>query len=364
MAAVEVDLLGPLELTVGGTPVPVSGPRQRAVLAILGLHAHRVVSIGSIVDAVWDDPAPNGAEHTLQQHVSALRKALRTAGADDLALVTRSPGYELHTSATDVERFEAAAGTGFDAAGRREWSPALEGFESALACWRGPALVDVRDTDRLAAAAIRLDEQRLAVSEARFEALLESGGSAEVVRELGALVEEHPLRERLRGQLMVALYRSGRQADALDVYQVGRRVLVEELGIEPGNDLRELEQAILEQRPDLDAAKRDSLREIHATFRSDGAARADRIVLPDGQVVALLEGVTVLGRDPEASVRLVDSRVSRRHAQITLGDDAVLVDLGSTNGTAVNGTSIAEHLLVDGDVVSLGGVELRFQGRS
>lgn len=364
MRGVEVRVLGPLELRIAGEQLPVSGSKQRSVLAMLALHGNQVVSVAGLIDAVWGEPAPDRAEHTLQQHVSATRKLLETdREAAAAILVTRSPGYLLRTDSLDSDEFEHFASAGFNAAGAGRWPEALASFDSALALWRGPALADVRDSARLNAAAVRLDEQRLAVLEMRFEARLECGEAREVVAELEQMVSEFPLRERLRALLMLALYRSGRQADALAAYRAAREVLIDELGIEPGADLRELEQAILDQSPDLDSGPSRSIDELHATFRADARPDAGRVQLPDGQAVILVDGLTMIGRDPAAQVRLVDNRVSRHHAQIeTVAGRAVVRDLASTNGTAVNGEPVNEHVLSDGDVISLGGVELRFHG--
>lgn len=326
------------------------------MLATLGLQANRVVAVDALVDAVWGDPAPGGAEHTLQQHVSALRKVL---GSD--ALSTQSPGYVLHVGWTDVEAFEQAAVSGFDAAAGRRWADALASLDAALAHWRGPALADARATARLQAAAVRLDELRLTAVETRYEALLELGRARDVVAELEQLVAEHPLRERLRALLMLALYRSGRQADALGAYQSARRALVDELGIEPSAELRDLEQAILNQSPELDADAAERPATVFATFKADSGAGTSRVELPDGQRVLLMDGITLIGRDPGALVRLVDNRVSRRHAEIeTSAGQCVVRDLGSTNGTTVNGAAITEQLLRDGDIVGIGGVDLRY----
>jgi DNA-binding SARP family transcriptional activator len=364
VAPVEVDLLGPLELRVSGRAVPVPGPKQRALLAMLALHGRQVVSVGSLVDVVWGDPAPDRAEHTLQQHVSALRKLLDAAREPGVSpvLITRSPGYMLLVDAGDVDEFERSAAAGNDAAAAGRWPEALTAFDAALARWKGSALADTRDSAKLNAAAVRLDEQRIATMEARFDARLECGQAREAVPEIERLAEEFPLRERLTGQLMLALYRSGRQADALAAYQSARDALIENLGIEPGVALRALEQSILRQEPELDVGSGTAQREVHATFRVDSPAKVGRVVLPDGQSVLLATAVTVLGRDPAAEIHLVDSRVSRRHAQIdNVGGRSVLRDLGSTNGTTVNGEPADDHVLTDGDVVSLGGVELRFR---
>ncbi|HEX5096859.1 MAG TPA: BTAD domain-containing putative transcriptional regulator [Acidimicrobiia bacterium] len=365
MHPVEVGVLGPLELRVAGRTVAITGPRQRSLVAMLALHANRVVPVDGLVEAVWGDTPPDGADHTLQQHVSAVRKALAPDGRASAAtsqLSTQSPGYVLAVAALDAEAFERSAATGFDAAANEQWAAAVAAFDGALACWRGAALADTRETPKLRAAAVRLDEQRLGVIERRFDALLAAGQARAVVAELEHVVAEHPLREAFRAQLMLALYRSGRQADALAAYRAARDVLIDELGIEPGQALRSLEQAILEQRADLDVAPAvPADREIYATWRADLHASGGHVRLPDGQSVMLAEGVTLIGRDNDAQVRLVDNRVSRHHAQIeSMLGRAVLRDLVSTNGTAVNGEPIEERVLADGDVISVGGVELRF----
>lgn len=361
-----MSVLGPLELRVGSAVLPMAGPKQRAVLAMLALHGNQVVSVDSLVDAVWGDRAPDRADHTLQQHVSAVRKLFDSAGqgsSASAALITRSPGYLLRVAALDVDEFERASSAGSDAATRREWSTAIAAFDAALSCWRGAALADTRDSAKLSAAAVRLDEARIAVLEARVEALLESGRARDAVPELEHLVDEYPFREQLRAQLMLALYRCGRQADALAAYQSARLVLTENLGIEPGADLRDLERSILLQLPKLDGASASSAREreLYATFVADDRSTYGYLVFPDGQLVLLADGTTIIGRDESAQVRLVDSRVSRRHAEIVNAQGrALLRDLGSTNGTTINGTPVESHALSDGDVVNVGGVELRF----
>lgn len=365
MRGATVGILGPLNVAVAGRPVVVAGSKQRSLLAMLALHANQPVSVGALVDAVWGDAIPDGAEHTLQQHVSAIRKLLepdRGANTAATILLTRSPGYELRVESRDSDEFERLASVGFADVGAGRWADACTALAAALACWRGPALADLRDSARLSAAAVRLDEQRLTALEALFDARLESGQAGEVVAEIEQMVSEHPFRERLRGQLMLALYRCGRQADALAAYRAAREVLVAELGLEPGVALRDLEQAILRQSPELDSGVPNLIGDLHATFRADARPNSGRVELPDGQAVLLAEGTTVIGRDPAAQVRLVDNRVSRHHAQIeTVAGDCTLRDTGSTNGTRVNGTPVSEHALRDGDVISIGGVELKFR---
>ena len=247
---VEFRLLGPLEAAVDGVPVMLGPPQQRALLALLLLNANEVVSRDRIVDELWGERPPTTAGKLVQVYVSALRKQL-DPGRD--LLVTRSPGYVLRVEpdAVDLRRFERLLDEGRAALAAGSPVTASERFREALALWRGPALADLAFAPFAQAEIARLDELRLDGVCDRIEADLALGRGG-VVTELEALVAEHPLRERLRGQLMLALYRSGRQADALAAYQDARRALVDELGIEPGRELRALEQAILRQDPSLD----------------------------------------------------------------------------------------------------------------
>jgi DNA-binding SARP family transcriptional activator/tetratricopeptide (TPR) repeat protein len=245
---VEFRLLGPLEAVVDGAPVRLGPPQQRALLALLLLNANEVVSRDRIVDELWGERPPATAIKLVQVYVSALRKVLQPD-----VLVTRPPGYllQVEPDAVDLDRFRRHLDEGGAALGAGAPAAAADHFRSALALWRGPALADFAFAPFAQAQIGRLDELRLEALSDRIEADLELGRS-DVVGELEALIVEHPLRERLRGQLMLALYRSGRQADALAAYQDARRALVDELGIEPSRELRELEQAILRQDPELD----------------------------------------------------------------------------------------------------------------
>lgn len=367
MARVELAVLGPLELRLGGTAVPIVGPKQRVVLAVLAANANRAVSTGSLVEALWGEEAPARAEHTLQQHVSAIRKQIAEVGAVDASttiLVTQRPGYVLRVDRVDVEDWDAASSEGFRALGEARWAGAVTAFDAALALWRGEPFEDVHDGGWVRAAAVRLGEQRLGVHEARIEALLAAGRASDVVPELEQLVARHPMRERLWGQLMLALYRCGRQADALAAYRSAREILVEALGLEPGAELQDLEAAILQQSPRLDARPSRTAEDLFATFQAGSRPEWGCIVLPDGQAVVLPPGRSLIGRDPSALVRLVDNRVSRSHASIVAGDDGcTLRDLGSSNGTTVNGEPTTERILADGDVIGIGGVALVFRRR-
>ena len=249
----EYRILGPLEVCDGERSLALGGAKQRALLAVLLLHRGEVVSSDGLIDALWGERPPPTAAKSVQVYVSHLRKALGEG-----RLITRGGGYALAVAAgeLDVERFEGLAADGRRLLASDDAKGAAETLRRALAVWRGRALQDFAYDDFAATEIPRLEELRLGVIEERIDADLALGRQAEAVAELEALVREHPLRERLRGQLMLALYRSGRQADALGRYQEGRRALVEGLGLEPGRELRELEQAILRQDPALGPAGR------------------------------------------------------------------------------------------------------------
>jgi DNA-binding SARP family transcriptional activator len=252
-AKLELGILGPIEARIDDAAAPLGGPRQRAVLAVLAIRPNQVVSVDRLVDDIWADHPPPTAVHTVQVFVSRLRRALSATGD---RLITRPPGYvlELKTDELDADRFERLYKTGRAAveAGRAEDAVAL--LTQALALWRGPPLADFTYEPFAQGAIARLDELRLNAREEVIEAQLAAGRHEQVVSELEDLVHEHPFRERPRGQLMLALYRCGRQARALEAFQEARRTLVSELAVEPGEALRELEQAILRQDASLQAA--------------------------------------------------------------------------------------------------------------
>lgn len=243
----EFRILGPVEVENEGGVVRVGRRRQRAVLAVL-LHANRVVSTAALIDAIWGGHAPETALTTLQGYVSALRKTL---GAD--LILTRANGYVLQTdpNSIDLGRFQALVRAGTEALGAGDPRSASERLTSALSLWQGEPFEDLDSAAVVETERTRLEEMRLGALEERFEAELALGRHAEVVSDLQALVCAQPLRERLRGQLMLALYRSGRQAEALEVYRQGRHLLAEQLGLEPGEPLRRLERQILDHDPAL-----------------------------------------------------------------------------------------------------------------
>jgi DNA-binding SARP family transcriptional activator len=240
----EFRILGPLEVWDGENAVELSGQRQRAVLALLAIHVGEVVPSERLITYLWGESPPPTAATSLQNAISQLRKAL---GAD--VVETRAPGYALRAerSAVDARRFEQL----LDEARSAEAERRVRLVREALQLWRGPPLADFAYEGFAQNEAARLEELRLSAVEERIDAELELGRAPELVGELENVVRESPLRERPRGQLMLALYRSGRQAEALQAYQETRRMLVEELGIEPTPALQELHASILRQESAL-----------------------------------------------------------------------------------------------------------------
>ncbi len=246
----QVSVLGPVEIVSGDEPIELDAPKERAVLAALALHAGRPVAVETIVDAVWGDEPPATATKTLQGYISGLRRAI---GAD--AVGTDDGGYTLRVERDDVDacRFEDLLAAGRQAARSGEHAMAAGLFDDGLSLWRGTPLADCADGRFLQGQASRLEELRLTAVEGHIDAELSLGHHDEVIPGLQGLVAEHPLHEPFWAQLMLALYRCGRQADALRAYQRLRRRLGEDLGIEPSLDLQRLESRILLQDERLEA---------------------------------------------------------------------------------------------------------------
>ncbi len=246
----EVRVLGQFEVVVDGAPIELSAQRPRAALAALVLRAGRPTSVDALTEAVWNGNAPASAASVLRLYITQIRRALPPG-----RLVTSPPGYrlELEEGELDAARFELLLADGRQALSENNARLARVLFARACDLWRGDALADLTSSAFARDEASRLDDLRLACIEGRVDADLRLGRHDQVLTELEQLVREHPLRERLRGHLMTALYRSGRQADALACYREGRTLLVDELGLEPSAELRELERRILAHEPALDA---------------------------------------------------------------------------------------------------------------
>jgi DNA-binding SARP family transcriptional activator len=238
----------------------LGGPQRRAVLALLVAHAGRVVSVAALVDGLWGEYPPPDAARTVRTYVSRLRTALLPAAAGrraDELIVTRPPGYTLRLDpdTLDAARFERLAVAGGQALEAGQPAVAAERLAAALGLWRGDAYAEFGDTPALLAEGARLEQLRRAAVEDRIEADLAAGMGGQLIAELEGLVGRHPGHERLWGQLMTALYRSGRQVDALQAYQRARGVLIEESGLEPSPGLTETHRQVLAQDPRLLAAR-------------------------------------------------------------------------------------------------------------
>jgi DNA-binding SARP family transcriptional activator/streptogramin lyase len=333
----EFRILGPLEVVDNGREIALAGSKQRALLALLLLHPNRVVPRDRLIDELWNTTPPETARTALQVHVSQLRKAL---GRDVIA--TRAPGYaiDVQPDTLDAERFERLV----EGAGSVEPERAAELLREALALWRGPPLADL-DESLARAERGRLEEQRLLALEQRIDAELALGRHAQLVPELEALVRADPFRERLRAQLMLALYRCGRQAEALEAYQQGRRLLADELGLEPGEGLKGLEKAILAQDSSLAAPEPRAMTRIAGAPAAEPpfSRRRARLALGAGAVL-LAAGVAVVAvlatrgseaivvrpnsvaaLDPETGKVVADVPIGGRPAGIAVGAGAVWV---------------------------------------
>ena len=319
---VEFRILGPVDVLAEGRPLAVGGRRERAVLALLLLSANRVVSSERLADELWPDRLPKEALHSLRVAVSRLRKVLHEAAGAEV-LCTVSPGYVIRTDpdTLDLARFESLLVRARAEMARHQPQQAGESLREALSLWRGAALADLAETAFARAESARLEEARLTALEARVEADLVSGRHAELPAELDSLTRAHPLRETLWGQRMLALYRSGRQADALRVFRELRQILGEELGIEPSARLVDLESAMLRQEPGL-----------------EWKAAAPELEPEPGAGAPFSDRTPFVGREAE------QTELRRLVAQVRSGT-GTLIMIGGEPG--VGKTRLAEELSVD-----------------
>jgi DNA-binding SARP family transcriptional activator len=357
-------LLGPMEVAGDEGPLALGGIKQRSLLAMLLLHANQVVSTDRLIDALWGASPPFTCTKSIQVYVSRLRKAM----ADD-RLVTRAPGYVVYVDPTelDLTRFEQLV------AEARRASPesASAKLREALSLWRGPPLADLAYEEFAQAEIARLEEMRLGAVEQRLEADLALSHHAELVAELETLVARHPLRERFRHQLMLALYRSGRQAEALEAYRHAREELSDELGLEPSESLKQLEAAILRQDPGL------ALAADPARVRAAPAATAPERALvvapttPDA-LDALLGFAKSLAMGEPARELIVATVVSAEDvpaatARLSLARDELMAEGFAARTAAFSSPAIGDDvsrlaaqegvdlLLMDGGKAPLGG---------
>jgi predicted ATPase/DNA-binding SARP family transcriptional activator len=293
----EFRILGPIEVWKAGHPLPLAGAKQRSLLAILLLNANKVVSTDTLIELLWR-AEPDNASGALHVHVSALRKLLepeRSAGDQPQVLITRPPGYMVRVAddQLDLVHFERLVEQGRHALTEGDAERASSSLRMALALWRGPPLSDVSLDSFPTHEVFRLQEARISALEDRFEADLSLGHHAPLVAEIEVVATDHPLRERLRGQLMLALYRSGRQAEALEVFRRTREMLSEELGIDPGHTLQQLHEDVLHQDPALEWFPTERPRTnlpVQLTSFVGRAREMDQVrrFLKDGRLVTLM----------------------------------------------------------------------------
>jgi DNA-binding SARP family transcriptional activator/class 3 adenylate cyclase len=332
--AVEFRVLGPLEVLEGARPVELRSARQRALLGYLLLHANEAVAADRLVEEIWLSP-PARAHNAVQVTVSRLRKTLRAPDR----LLTYPRGYLLHVGPDECDRdvFEQRVATARSLLDEGEAGSAAAAYREAIALWRGPPLADFRYEPFAQAEIARLEELRLGCLEGRIEADLALGRHSEAVGELEALTSQHPFRERLWGQLMLALYRSGRQAEALEAFQTARRRLVEDLGIEPTGELRELQQAILRQdsalalpQPSDPVVGSKPAPHVPSASELDGAVRK--------QVTVVVCGLQEIGHGSDVVDPEILREVAGRHVEEAT---AVLERHGATVETTLGNTVVA-----------------------
>ena len=323
----EIRLLGPLEVRLGGRPVGVSGGKRHGLLAVLALRHGRVVAVDELIDALWGEELPAAPRNALQHHVARLRAAL---GQE--SIVGSSDGYALGDVTVDAARFEQLLAETRRASREGDTRAGAESIELALALWRGPALQGLIETEWLGAEARRLEALRVDALEERFETALALGEHREIVSALRATLDENPFRERVWGQLMLALYRGGRQVDALETFQEARRVLAEQLGLEPGPELRRLQEAILAHDPAIApvpvaAPRRGNLPSPTTSFVDRERELAELVALLREHRLVTLTGPPGVGKSRLALevVRLLES---------DLRDGGWLVELARAGGAA------------------------------
>ncbi len=358
-------ILGPLEILVDGAPQPIPGGKPKGVLAVLLINRNRVVPSAAIADSIWDGNTPDTYQAILQVYISTLRRSLRAAGIESPAvLTTQAPGYRLlvDESCLDYGRFARGVATGSELLRTQKYAEASAALGAALAEWTGPALADLQGLRFANDFAAAVEEERLVALQSRIEADLRRGLDSAIVGELTALTGRHPLREPFWIQLITALYRLGRQADALDAGRRIRELLGDELGIDPSPALQQLEGRILRQES-LDSAPPPSPA-MQRTV-SDTAVVLSRasVLLPSGKSYPVPSRGLRIGRMDDNDLVIEGSKVSRYHAVVApLAYGFAVNDLRSTNGILVGEDRVLDsHVLRDGDVIQIGGVRMTFR---
>jgi DNA-binding SARP family transcriptional activator len=375
LSGLDFGVLGPLQVSVNGQPVPPGTPKQSAVLALLLINHNRPVPRDSIIHAVWEEDSPQAdAIHNLHVYIANLRKVLGSAGVDPkTVLASARPGYQLSVpdAACDLGRFNTEKAAGVQAAAAGRFGLASDRLSAALAQWRGPVLHDLREFRFVEPFAAALVEDKVMAHVLRAEAEIACGRADSVIGELENLVGDHSYREPLWAQLITAYYLAERQTDALDAYRRLRSTLSEDLGIEPGPTLRALHQRILRQEPldvqqiaQSDASEVATLLELH-TSSANTSTPSNRAQLRDaaGRCYPLETVATGIGRRDDNGVVLDDPKVSRYHATIIdTGASFVINDLRSANGVHVANQRIrGSATLSNGDDINIAGYQFTFE---
>jgi DNA-binding SARP family transcriptional activator len=367
----ELGLLGPLEMSVDGSLVPLGTPKQRAVLAMLLINRNRPVGVESLITAVWEDWPPSGARASIHSYVSNLRKLLSGAGIDPRGVLAAAPpGYRLSIPENDCDlgRFIAEKTAGVHAAAAGKFEIASRHLSAALAEWRGPVLEDLHDSQFVETFATALVEDKILAHTAKAEAEIACGRAAVVITELEALTVEHPYREPLWAQLITAYYLAERQSDALGAYRRVKTTLADDLGIDPGQTLRDLNALILRQEP-LDAKKSARTTAVGTITVLEGRTQVTGQIpfaflhQASGPSYPLRATATRIGRLSDNEIVLEGANVSRHHAVIVdTGTSYTINDLRSSNGVHVQHQRIRSAVtLNDGDHIRICDHEFTFQ---
>jgi DNA-binding SARP family transcriptional activator len=363
-------VLGPLQMSVDGTLVPLGTPKQRAVLAMLVINRNRPVGVESLISAAWEQWPPPGARASIHSYVSNLRKLMGGVGADPRMLASAPPGYRLSIpeNACDLGRFIAGKTAGVHAAAAGRFEQASRHLSGALGEWRGPVLHDLRDLQFVDVFAAALIEDKMVAHTAHAEAEIACGRAYAVIGELEALTAEHPYHESLWAQLITAYYLADRQADALDTYRRLQTTLADDLGIDPGPTVRALHERILRQEP-VDAKRAaqstaaNTVTELDQRTMVGGAPALGHLREASGRCYPLHAVATTIGRLKDNDIVLDDANVSRHHAVvIDTGNNFVINDLRSANGIEVRHQRIrGSTALGDGDPIRICDHEFTFE---
>lgn len=357
-------VLGPLRVERDGVEVDVGGPKQRLLLGALLLSANRTVSVDRLIDLLWGESATERAQPTLHVYVAKLRKALGDGGDTPRLIDTVRPGYRLNlvVEQLDLLEFHELAAAARESVERLDFEAASKAFGKARHLPRGRMLADLADEDFVAEEVQAFERTQLAVTTDALDCELRRGRHGEVLGDLQRLVSQNPLDERLCGLLMLALYRSGQQVEALATFKRLRSTLAEELGIEPNPEIQDLELKVLNHDPVLATAMgQRAIGDLPPTVTRSSRISGGGYLEMEGERFELTRVVTTIGRMPDRSVVLSDPDASRHHAEIRRDAEGfVLVDVGSTNGTSVNGRRVSSHVLQSGDLIEIGDAKIAF----